>query len=159
MDNMNMHQNSSFNQYDLQNQQQNQYQQQNNNNAINLTKIDDNLNSSANIMAGISLACIIGSRLASIVVYAISILLTEYIQDGLTFIFTFMSVLLSIGNMAGLVLMIITRIKYPNNKLGKVAMWLYIALTIVELVATIICAVACATAGAYMINSCNGASW
>lgn len=51
--------------------------------------------------------------------------------------------------------MIITRIKYPKNKLGKAAMWTYIIITVLELLAVIVFTVACIAAGVAFIEACG----
>ena len=53
--------------------------------------------------------------------------------------------------LAGIVLMIVARIKYPKNKFAKVLMWIYISLTILGLIAMAIFLVACA----YALKDCN----
>ena len=58
-------------------------------------------------------------------------------------------------SLVGLVTMIITRIKYPKNKLGKAAMWTYIIITALELLAVIVFTVACIAAGVAFIEACG----
>ena len=43
----------------------------------------------------------------------------------------------------GLVLMIVARVKYPNNKFAKILMWIYIVLIILGIVAFILLTIAC----------------
>lgn len=57
---------------------------------------------------------------------------------------------------AGIVLMIYVRVKYPKNVFGKVIMWLYIILAILAILMIIIMIVACTLACGYLINTCQG---
>lgn len=58
-------------------------------------------------------------------------------------------------SLIGLVTMIITRVKYPKNKLGKAAMWTYIVISVLELLAVIVFTVACIAAGVAFIEACG----
>ena len=61
----------------------------------------------------------------------------------------------SIISLAGLVTMIVTRIKYPKSTLGKVAMWTYIVITVLEVLAVIIFTIACIVAGIALLEACK----
>ena len=54
--------------------------------------------------------------------------------------------------LAGFILMIVARVKYPNNMFAKVLMWIYIGLLAAGLIGVILLVVMCA----YIIQECNG---
>lgn len=56
---------------------------------------------------------------------------------------TFLEGLMSMCRLGSLVTMIITRVKYPKNKLGKIMMWVYIVLGILLVIAIILLIIAC----------------
>lgn len=108
----------------------------------------------ANMLAGVSLACIIGSRIMIIISTIVNGLITSE-ESIITVLLNLFSGLTGIISLVGLVTMIITRVKYPKNKLGKAAMWTYIVITILELLAVIIFTVACIAAGVAFIEACG----
>lgn len=57
---------------------------------------------------------------------------------------------------AGIVLVIYVRVKYPKNIFGKVLMWIYIVLAVLILIAFIVMLVACTLACSYLIVTCQG---
>ena len=57
---------------------------------------------------------------------------------------------------AGIVLVIYVRVKYPKNIFGKVLMWIYIVLAVLILIAFIVMIVACTLACRYLIETCQG---
>ena len=57
---------------------------------------------------------------------------------------------------AGIVLVIYVRVKYPKNIFGKVLMWIYIVLAVLILIAFIVMLVACTLACSYLIETCQG---
>ena len=59
---------------------------------------------------------------------------------------SFLSSLYGICPMAGIVLMIIARIKYPESKFAKVLMWMYIFIIILVIIGAILLVIACSTA-------------
>ena len=66
------------------------------------------------------------------------------------------STLIGICPPVGLVLMIVGRIKYPNNKLLKIAMWVIIASIILSIVAVIVFMIACyVMCGQYDTSGCG----
>lgn len=172
MDNMNIPQQNSSETVDItkqpinnDNQQQNilnqqqvnmgyQYQQQPNmmyQQPMNTEYVDEH---EANILAGVSLACIIGSRVMVIIgTIANGLIASE--ESIITVLLNLFSGLTGVISLVGLVTMIITRVKYPKNKLGKAAMWTYIVITILELLAVIIFTVACIAAGVAFIEACG----
>lgn len=108
----------------------------------------------ANMLAGVSLACIIGSRVMVIIgTIANGLIASE--ESIITVLLNLFSGLTGVISLVGLVTMIITRVKYPKNKLGKAAMWTYIVITILELLAVIIFTVACIAAGVAFIEACG----
>lgn len=71
---------------------------------------------------------------APIVFLLLDIILSLVLQTS-TFVFTAFS---SVARVAGIVLMIIARVKYPKNTFAKVLMWLYIGLAILAVLLIII---------------------
>lgn len=57
---------------------------------------------------------------------------------------------------AGIVLVIYVRVKYPKNIFGKVLMWIYIVLAVLILIIFIVMLVACTLACSYLIETCQG---
>ena len=57
---------------------------------------------------------------------------------------------------AGIVLVIYVRVKYPKNIFGKVLMWIYIVLAVLIMIAFIVMLVACTLACSYLIETCQG---
>ena len=57
---------------------------------------------------------------------------------------------------AGIVLVIYVRVKYPKNIFGKMLMWIYIVLAVLILIAFIVMLVACTLACSYLIETCQG---
>ena len=108
----------------------------------------------ANLLAGVSLACIIGSRVMLIVSTIVNVLITSE-ESVMGVLLNLFSGLTGVISLVGLVTMIITRIKYPKNKLGKAAMWTYIIITALELLAVIVFTVACIAAGVAFIEACG----
>ena len=157
MDNINTQQNINENQQQINHQQQEQFQQQ----YTNLTNTSDNDDYSANALAWSSIACMICSRLMNILAFIFSMMLTSvHISEDIAgMLSTVISAFSSMVNLTGLVIMIVTRIKYPNNKVGKAAMWIYIALTILEVILYILAVVACISMGIYLIESCSGVNF
>lgn len=108
----------------------------------------------ANMLAGVSLACIIGSRIMIIVSTIVNGLIASE-ESIITVLLNMFSGLTGIISLVGLVTMIITRVKYPKNKLGKAAMWTYIVISVLELLAVIVFTVACIAAGVAFIEACG----
>ena len=108
----------------------------------------------ANMLAGVSLACIIGSRIMLIISTIVNGLIASE-ESIIAVLLNLFSGLTGVISLVGLVTMIITRVKYPKNKLGKAAMWTYIVITILELLAVIVFTVACIAAGVAFIEACG----
>lgn len=108
----------------------------------------------ANMLAGVSLACIIGSRIMIIISTIVNGLITSE-ESIITVLLNMFSGLTGVISLIGLVTMIITRVKYPKNKLGKAAMWTYIVISVLELLAVIVFTVACIAAGVAFIEACG----
>ena len=51
-----------------------------------------------------------------------------------------------LSNLAGIVLMIVARVKYPNNTFAKVLMWVYISLIAISIILIVVIVVACTVA-------------
>lgn len=131
-----------------------QYQQQPNmiyQQPMNTEYVDEH---EANILAGVSLACIAGSRIMIIISTIVNGLIASE-ESIITVLLNLFSGLTGIISLVGLVTMIITRVKYPKNKLGKAAMWTYIVITTLELLAVIVFTVACIAAGVAFIEACG----
>ena len=62
-------------------------------------------------------------------------------NDILTTIF---GAIVSVCNLAALVLMIVVRVKYPKNLFGKILMWFYIITIVGGLILTIVFMISCA---------------
>ena len=59
-------------------------------------------------------------------------------------------------NLAGLVLMIVARVKYPKNKFAKILMWIYIILFLLGILAVVLLFVACMyTCSTMDTSGCN----
>ena len=128
-----------------------QYQQQPNmmyQQPMNTEYVDEH---EANILAGVSLACIIGSRVMLIIGTIVNGLIASE-ESIITVLLNMFSGLTGVISLVGLVTMIITRVKYPKNKLGKAAMWTYIVISVLELLAVIVFTVA---AGVAFIEACG----
>ena len=108
----------------------------------------------ANMLAGVSLACIIGSRIMLIISTIVNGLIASE-ESIIAVLLNLFSGLTGIISLVGLVTMIITRVKYPKNKLGKAAMWTYIVISVLELLAVIVFTVACIAAGVAFIEACG----
>ena len=72
------------------------------------------------------------------------------------FLLTIRSFLSNGCGIAALVLLIIVRVNYPNNKFGKILMWIYIVLFIISIVVIFISVVACGIALGSCIESMQG---
>jgi hypothetical protein len=92
-----------------------------------LTEAKDNRN--AGVLCIISLACFFGMPVISVL---LNILLKEYY---ITY------ELSGLGTIAGIVLMIVARTKYPQNTFAKVVMYIYIVLFILSIIGIIYVAV------------------
>lgn len=108
----------------------------------------------ANMLAGVSLSCIIGSRVMIIIGTIVNGLIASE-ESIITVLLNMFSGLTGVISLIGLVTMIITRVKYPKNKLGKAAMWTYIVISVLELLAVIVFTVACIAAGVAFIEACG----
>ncbi len=89
-------------------------------------------NEQANRLCIISLILYFGSSLiAGIINFVIG-------DSGLSNAITSLAAL---GPLAGIILMIVAKVKYPDNKFAKVLMWVYIGLTVGAIVLAIIAVV------------------
>ena len=64
--------------------------------------------------------------------------------------------LLILCPLAGIVLMIIARVKYPQSRFAKVVMWIYIVTVSISVILTIIAIVSCMIACNECVNHCPG---
>lgn len=97
--------------------------------------------------------------------YALLSLLLFYVTNIISIIIKFIlpenvynivSAILSIGPLAGIVVLIIGRVNFPNNKFLKVVMWLFIVTSIIVVVYYIIAMIMCANLVSASIESCKG---
>ena len=100
-------------------------------NKIDLEK-DKEDEKNANLLCVISLILYFGSGTISGIFAVLSSVSGTYISS-----FT------GLCPLAGIVLMIIARVKYPKNKFAKILMWIYIILTLISIIAVIIVIAAC----------------
>lgn len=148
MDNMNMQQNyNEIINNDVVNQQNDMYMKQ--------QIFAEQEDKDANILAGTSLACIIGSKLLSLFSVVLSAAIASTDSGISQVVLNFMSMITGVVDIGGLVTMIIVRVKYPQNKLGKAAMWTYIVIVILEVIAVIVMIAACAVAGVALLEACR----
>lgn len=64
--------------------------------------------------------------------------------------------LLTLCPLAGIVLMIIARVKYPQSRFAKVVMWIFIVTISISVILTIIAVVSCMIACNECVNHCPG---
>lgn len=99
----------------------------------------------ANLLSTLSLVC---GFLAPGILSALAYLLVDYIEGLSSIIYS----LVSIASTAGLVLMIIVRVKYPKSVFGKVVMWIYIVSYILAIIAVVLLIIACVSC----LSQCKG---
>ena len=108
----------------------------------------------ANILCTISLICYFGG---AVIMALLSVIFGNADSDSIR---SLVSSLGSFGggifHLAGLVLMIIARVKYPQNKFGKIIMWLYIALYISGFILMILGIILMIVIIGLFIESCKG---
>lgn len=104
-------------------------------------------NKKANILCLIALGC----DVLPLLVFAVAKTLSLSVLNIVAGVTSVLGILLMI---AGIVIMIIVRVKYPDNLFGKVLMWVYIVLLIVAAVAYIISMIVCTLAMYTCIYSC-----
>ena len=95
----------------------------------------------ANKLCTISLICYFGAGI-------IATILT-FLTGGDEGIGRMFSSLASLGPLAGIVLMIIARVKYPENKFAKTLMWIYIILAIIGIVLVVVVII-------FFVSMCSG---
>lgn len=111
-------------------------------------------NQKANILCAISLACELLPIIASTVF--MSLISSANVSDTSSALDLLMDIMGSIGSLAmiaGLIIMIYVRIKYPKNVFGKVLMWLFIVGAIIAVIIAILYAILLAVA-CYSCFSC-----
>ncbi len=111
-----------------------------------------------NLFSWISVACSVGSKLLGFLCGCVAGLIgkgtaLDWSDNPLI---QGLGVLLygvtGLAELAGFVLMVYVRVKYPKNVFGKVLMWIYIIGFILYLVAAIVLLIACISCA----NSCSG---
>lgn len=120
------------------NQEQNQYNYEEYSD-MNQTPDDHQDDKLANTLCIISLVCeIVPIIISGVLMYVLSEMTegdTFAVADMVANVMGIFNILCAI---AGLVLMIYVRVKYPKNIFGKVLMWLYIVVAVTALIAFII---------------------
>lgn len=107
----------------------------------------------ANKLGITSLCLFFGPGIVSALLIAISASVKSSIIMSLA---TILSALSGVASLASIVLMIIIRVKYPKNKLGKILMWLYIILFVLAIVLTVLVFVACLAFCGNELSNCHG---
>lgn len=109
----------------------------------------ENNDKQVNILCLISMACVFVPTIVSILFLSVWDALTTVRFDESsagTLIGNIWSILATLLLIAGIALLIYVRVKYPENKFGKVLMWIYIALAILMIIAIIVIIIACSMA-------------
>ena len=102
----------------------------------NVPAISEEDNKKANILCTISLICYFGGLgFSSLFLTIFDKAAAGSIEEVIKSLSAFAGL---IGHLAGIVLMIVARVKYPENKFSKVIMWLYIGLFIAGFILLII---------------------
>ena len=101
----------------------------------------------ANVLCTISVCLYFGMPLVAFIFYCITGGIMSYGNDYASTIASFFSSIVGIlstcSTLAAYVLMIIARVKCPQNTFGKVLMWVYIALFVMGIIMSIVLMVAC----------------
>ena len=92
--------------------------------------------------------CLIG--LVCLILPILGIMLETLLPAGGNKVVAAISFIFQLMYVAGLVLMIYIRVKYPSNVFGKVLMWLHIIVAVIFVIMLIVAIVMCAV----MINGC-----
>ena len=114
----------------------------------------DNTNPTAKRLCWASLICWILPKFISTAVMS-NVFSINYDFDGFGFygiLFSIGSAVISMMGLAAYVLIIIERIKYPQNKFGKALMWVYI----VELILFVLAAIVVFAFAAYLLHAIFG---
>lgn len=112
-------------------------------------------NKRANLLCIISILC----ELAPIVSGVLNAALLATTHDSalepmMVRVTSAISALSGLGFIAGIVVLIIVRVKYPQNTFGKVLMWVYIVLGILGFLAFVAILVVCAAACGQGLDGC-----
>jgi hypothetical protein len=112
-----------------------------------------------NFFSGLSLACTLGGKVLSSIAAAIMNgfnYSSEILDNPLTRVIgTLLAGILGLSELAGFILMIYVRVKYPKNTFGKVLMWLYIIWLIMMVIAAILVIATCVMC-VNELSSCPG---
>ena len=102
-------------------------------------------NHTANIYCVISLFCTFAIPLAAMIILpAMARIFGSGENDGTTSIFSSaLSTICGLSHLAGWVLMIVTRVRFPKNKFGKVLMIVYLALLALVVIGIIVLIISC----------------
>ena len=111
----------------------------------NNTPVDPEENKKANKLGIISVSLYFGGPVLAYILYIIMYVFVmagaAVLDESISIVSAFLTFLLSLISLgcrgAAYVLMIIMRVKYPNNTFGKVLMWIYIGLLAASIVLTI----------------------
>lgn len=101
----------------------------------------------ADRLGWIGIAMIVASVLLGIGLVLLSSAMGDGVPETLELIITG---LIGLLQLAGFVMMLFIRIRYPGNRLGKALMWIYIAEVILAIIAVIVMIIACV----FFIKSC-----
>lgn len=117
-------------------------------------------NERANILCVISLVCeVIPLFLNGIVTSLMTVVDDWERSDFSTVLYGVTSSLSGILFIAGIVLLIIVRVKYPKNVFGKVLMWVYIVIGVIMLlllIAAVVLLIVACNACVNSLSSCPG---
>lgn len=106
-------------------------------------------NKRANILCVISLACEVGPMFLNGILSALLTVNGVWnVGDAQAFMENIGGVLSGLLFIAGIVLLIIVRVKYPKNVFGKVLMWVYIVIGVIMLLLMI-------AAMVFLMVACN----
>ena len=101
----------------------------------------------ANVLCTISVSLYFGMPFVAFLFYCVTGGIMSYGDDFTSAMASFFSsiigILSSLSTLAAYVLMIVARVKCPQNTFGKVLMWVYIALFVMGILTTIVLMVTC----------------
>ena len=113
-----------------------------------------NNNQKANRLCCISLACVILPAVLTVLLPSVWDAFIVSKQDGslvLDILRNIFSVVGCLSFITGIATLIYVRVKYPQNRFGKVLMWIYIVITVIMIIALIVLMIMCH----YMIVTCG----
>lgn len=117
-------------------------------------------NKRANILCVISLACEVAPMFLNGILSALLTVNGVWnVGDARAFMENIGGVLSGLLCIAGIVLLIIVRVKYPKNVFGKVLMWVYIVIGVIMLLLMIVAMIflmAACNACVHELRNCSG---